>query len=145
MKMPIRVLKGLLCMALCFTTATTFAKSSIECPSQNFKVFIKAFSNNVQIQKRFTAFPISVSAIDPTTVDYSFKTKYITRVDAQFPLFPLYKNRLAQNIQVRKVTGSGLKRPVETQIPDSDSHAVDFTFVKQKHCWYLKAINNASL
>ena len=97
MKMPIRVLKGLLCMALCFTTATTFAKSSIECPSQNFKVFIKAFSNNVQIQKRFTAFPISVSAIDPTTADYSFKAQYIKRVDAQFPLFPLYKNRLAQN------------------------------------------------
>jgi hypothetical protein len=53
------------------------------CPAQNFNAFIKAFANDIGIQKAFTHTPLKNTYRDDRIDGAPFKTEFINAVDAQ--------------------------------------------------------------
>src|SRR6202008_3184163 len=59
----------------------------VACPSQNFKVFLEAFSENAKLQRVFIKFPVQIRYVGFNDVenDYEFQTRMIESYDELMP------------------------------------------------------------
>ena len=113
------------------------------CPSQNFNQFLKAFENNVSIQKRFTKNPLqwrnyADSYETPTIVLKSVK-------NITWPIMPNATEQKSQALSVKtKTLNSGGKKVFIGSV-NGDDYIMNYYFYRQSGCWQLKRVDDLSL
>ena len=113
------------------------------CPSQNFNQFLKAFENNVSIQKRFTKNPLQWRSYTdsyevPTTVFKSVK-------NITWPIMLNATEQKSQSLSVKtKTLNSGGKKVFVGSV-DGDDYIMNYYFYRQSGCWQLKRVDDLSL
>ena len=116
------------------------------CPSRHFPEFIKAFSENTEIQAAFTKYPLQQQSLD-TNAEPEPKpvVRKLPRNQISFPVLPKEIERKKQSLEVRvdSVTGSNAK--VTLVKPDTD-YQVTYEFeLYTNSCWYLLSVDDQSL
>jgi hypothetical protein len=119
------------------TTAT-------QCPSADFRVFLSAFTESIQIQKLFTHFPLEKLQVD-VDADPEPKpvTKSLDRSHVSFPVIPNSAERTKNNLGIRIDNIDSSEAKVALRKEDTD-YQVTYFFVKNS-CWKLTRIEDWSL
>jgi hypothetical protein len=119
-------------------------KNRIACPSGTFSHFLKEFSENLAVQRKFIRYPLEQQRLDldaepePKPIIRMLKPNQIT-----FPVIPNKGDRDKQLLQLNIYKKStNLVKLTITQ-PDTD-YQVSYFFL-QKSCWYLVRIEDWSL
>lgn len=110
--------------------------SGIQCPSQDFGVFLKTFANNVEVQKSFTRYPYK-AVVDDALMDSGPKTSELLREQVEFPVM-LGDAQLAEHgasMESQKKTPDWYQ--VSTHSEGSGAYSMIFNFHRHEGCWYL--------
>ncbi len=116
----------------------------ISCPAADFSVFMRAFSNDVDVQKAFTKSPLKNQRLDiDAEPEPRIVIQNLGRHQIQFPVLPLREERGNQllEISVDGVTADSAK--VTLFKPDTDYQI--YYFFEKSACWKLVRIENWSL
>lgn len=120
-------------------------KSQTTCPSQDFPEFIKVFSENREVQKAFTKYPLRNQWIDsydkpePRTI-----IQNLERHQIQFPVFPFREERVKQSLEFRvgSVTAS---HATVILVKPGTTYQVMYEFgFDSGTCWYLLSVDDRS-
>ena len=116
------------------------------CPSHDFSDFIKAFSENTEVQVAFTKYPLQQQSVD-TNAEPEPKpvVRKLPRNQISFPVLPKEIERKKQSLEVRvdSVTGSNAK---VTLVKPNTDYQVTYEFeLYTNSCWYLLSVDDQSL
>jgi hypothetical protein len=122
------------------------------CPSQNFPTFLKAYQNNLDIQKAFTVIPLKFNNFYP---DFGEKpnVSYLTAADlynlepseAQFPVFNNAQALKAQGVKMSMKKQASRRYRVQTGgMVGTGANTYDFDFKKLNGCWRLVEVTDYS-
>ena len=118
--------------------------SQIACPSRDFPEFIKAFSENTEVQRAFTKYPLQEQRMD-TDAEPEPKPvlRKLRRDQVSFPVMPNEAERKKQAlvliIEEKKPTHVKL-----TLVKDDTDYQINY-FFSLNSCWRLERIENESL
>ncbi|ALR07574.1 hypothetical protein XFHB_12770 [Xylella fastidiosa] len=115
------------------------AKPTVSCPGENFKAFSKKFSNDVNIQRAFTKYPLRIKELDLSAAPEVKKVvKHLRSDQVHFPVFPLQEERQRKSIEMND-------DPNLTMMlyQSGKDDVMVYAFVKDD-CWYLSSIDNRS-
>jgi hypothetical protein len=114
------------------------------CPSQNFAAFLKAYQNNVDIQKTFTASPLTSKSFYP---DYGEKptVALLTAAEISFPVLMTQQEMKSQavTISIEKKTARWY-RAVTRSTGGTGAAAFEYEFKKTNGCWRLVEMTDSS-
>ncbi|MDC6407757.1 hypothetical protein LOD50_02395 [Xylella fastidiosa subsp. multiplex] len=111
------------------------AKPTVSCPGEDFTTFFKKFSNDVNIQRAFTKYPLRIKELDLSAAPEVKKVvKHLRSDQVHFPVFPLKAERERKSIEMHD-------EKILYQ-PGKD-YLMAYEFVKDD-CWYLSSIDNRS-
>lgn len=137
-------------------------KVDITCPSMNFHQFIKAFSDDESIQRKFTKLPLK-------NIKFNFQNrsniKKVTLLskenDIPFPIIPLKMERKKKGLQIETFSTdtSSVNDGLLLYLPQpdydanhqemvaikSDKWQIFYNFEKTETCWYLVSIDDKTL
>ena len=114
------------------------------CPSHNFDGFLKAFMDDVELQKAFTAEPLESQAVDAAAEpEPALVTKLQTATELEFPLIPSEKQQAGEGLKMRQSVLENGDIKVTLAKEDTD-YQMSFYFEKDE-CWKLIRIRNDSL
>ncbi|AXI84422.1 hypothetical protein FUT69_04090 [Xylella taiwanensis] len=120
------------------------AVPNVPCPGKDFVSFLEKFSNDENIQRAFTTYPLIQDEYD-TTAEPEPKEfrRILQREQIQFPVMPLSQERskVPLNIEVLKLTSN--KAHIRLFKEDTD-YQISY-FFRKKGCWKLVKIHNQSL
>jgi hypothetical protein len=116
----------------------------VSCPSTDFTQFLRAFSNNVAVQKTFTANPFRMVRVDPTAQPEPGKTVTEMRwQEVQFPVLPLDQERSLLGLEIRIDSATGSNATITLSKPDTD-YQVNY-FFRREGCWILTSMEDWTL
>lgn len=118
--------------------------SEISCPAADFSTFADKFSNDENIQRAFTNYPLVKQQLDPDAEPEPKRiVRKLRRDQVRFPIIPLREERAKRSLQIRidSVTVSNGK--VTLIKPDTD-YQVSY-FFKKRGCWRLERVEDWSL
>ena len=112
------------------------------CPSQNFQTFIRAFSSDENVQKSFTANPLTLIYLEAAGLDYQIKKELINpSAEGKGYFLPVYESKQwSPEIKINKKSRS--RYHVTTTVDNTILH---YDFKKQKRCWYLTRYKNMGI
>ena len=125
-------------------------QSSIECPSQDFSIFLERFSEDVEIQRKFTIYPlrrlVRVDELSPN--EHSEGTKeiieYLEEDKVKFPLIYNEKQLVNMGLKLDKEIRGDMSVVIERSVGEKYlGWYVEYSFVK-KSCWNLAEISDQS-
>jgi hypothetical protein len=132
----------ILSLFLCCGDLASAQASSVRCPANTFSEFLRVFSESVDVQRRYTKWPLTFSFVnwkEDTGLPflnhmqvYSIKELPIFR--GKF-LFPNESARLGDEL-VQTILSEGISPKVVVGVPDSDVTFV-YTFSQIRECWML--------
>lgn len=116
------------------------AKPTVSCPGEDFTTFFKKFSNDVNIQRAFTKYPLRIKELDLSAAPEVKKVvKHLRGDQVHFPVFPLKAERESKSIEIM----DDLNSEKVLYQPGKD-YLMAYKFVNDS-CWYLSSIENQSL
>lgn len=116
----------------------------IPCPSSDFSIFIRTFSNDVNVQKTFTKYPLKKQFLDPDAEPEPKKViRNLKRHQIQFPIIPLHEERVKQSLEIHIASVTANTATVTLVKPDTD-YQVSYYF-RKSGCWGLVRIEDWSL
>ncbi len=123
--------------------AISHAKAN-SCPSQNFPIFLKAYQNNVDIQKKFTHYPLKSNSYYP---DFAEKPT-TSLLKAAWIHFPILMNQQdmkdqAVELSIEKQT-AGWYQVVTRNTGGTGADAFEYDFKKLSGCWQLVEVTDSS-
>jgi hypothetical protein len=130
----------LVCLGL---SNVAVAKAPV-CPSQNFNVFIKRFAQNTEIQKQFTKTPLRWVEYYDEQYNPKPKVSYLALDALSFPILLNEQEQKDNGITVTAKRKSKRQYVVSTETLHSGAYTYELTFRKNKRCWYLTQVINAS-
>jgi hypothetical protein len=106
------------------------------CPSQNFPKFLKAYQNDISIQKKFTISPLKTNVYYP---DFGEKpnVSYLKTTAIEFPVLMNQKDRAEQGVSLQIKKQSSRWYKVFTRSQGSGAYSFDFDFKYSNACWRL--------
>lgn len=117
--------------------STQASKAGVQCPSQDFDVFLKAFANSIEVQKSFTHYPYTTVVDDAADMDSGPETSELLREQVEFPVM----------LGDAQLTEHGASMESEKKAPDwyqvsthsdgSGAYSMIFNFHRREGCWYL--------
>jgi hypothetical protein len=115
-------------------------QAAAACPSPDFSVFLRAFANDVRIQKAFVADPLQHDFID-ANADPEPKpvTEMLAARDLQFPLI-VEKDGLKAQAPVVNGDQASVKL-----LKEDTSYQITYHFQQTGGCWRLVRIQNDSI
>lgn len=114
------------------------------CPSQQFPAFFAAFSDNVALQKAFTAFPLAHVMLDHAVQPEPRKvSKQLPQAKLSFPLMPPKAVRTKQGLAFR-VDQETDKNAKVTLFKEDTGYQVAYFFRKDA-CWKLERREDLSM
>jgi len=114
------------------------------CPSLNFDSFLKAFVDDVELQKAFTAEPLESQTIDAMAEpEPALVTKVKTATELEFPLIPSGQKQAGEGLKMRQSLLENGDIKVTLAKEDTD-YQMSFYF-KKNGCWKLIRMRNDSL
>jgi hypothetical protein len=114
------------------------------CPSSSFDGFLKAFREDVQVQKAFSAEPLESQTVDATAEpEPALVTKMLTAAELQFPVIPSEQQQTQEGLTMRQSVLENGDTKVTLAREDTD-YQLSFYFRKGE-CWQLFRIRNESL
>ena len=130
-------------------------KIGVACPSQQFKVFLEAFSENPGLQKAFIKFPLQYRYLDFNEKDdHEFMTRIIGSYSELMEdiksagRFLNRKERKAEKLVMRILQSQNVRMKgnpgdmiVDVGVPDSDVGEL-FYFQRTDRCWQLYIIED---
>ncbi len=145
--------KFLIILAAVAALSPVIAEAKVNsCPSQNFATFLKAYRNNVDIQRAFTVIPLKFNSFYP---NYGEKpdVSHLKAADlhfaepseAQFPIFINAQELEMQGVKLSMKKQSSRWYRVQTgSMGGTGANAYDFDFKKLNGCWLLVEITDFS-
>jgi hypothetical protein len=113
------------------------------CPSQDFDVFLKAFADDVQVQKAYTQRPLQSETIDANADPEPKSVTTMLDGDAlQFPLMPSAAKQQADGLVLSQTELNGDKEVMLAK-PDTDYQLS--LFFRKGECWTLYRMRDDSL
>lgn len=123
--------------------ATTPAKAAIACPSQDFDAFLKAFADDVEVQKAHTQRPLQSDSVDPNADPEPKQVTAMLDGDAlQFPVMPSTQTQHNDGLILSQTELNGDKQVMLAK-PDTD-YQLSF-FFRKGECWSLYRKRDDSL
>ena len=117
---------------------------ALACPSPNFDGFLKAFMENVEVQKAFSTEPLESQTVDATAEpEPALVTKTLAAAELKFPLIPSEQQQAKEGLTLRQSVLENGDIKVTLAKEDTD-YQVSFYF-KKEVCWELIRIRNDSL
>lgn len=118
--------------------------SQASCPAVEFSVFVRAFSNDISIQKAFTRYPLKKQRLDPDAEPEPKKIiQDLGRHQIQFPILPLHEERVKRSLEIRIDSVTATNAKITLVKPDTD-YQVSY-FFRKNSCWRLMRIEDWSL
>jgi hypothetical protein len=118
---------------------------SIKCPSQDFSLFLRVYTENIAVQKVFTKNPVEKLQLD---LDAEPEPKPIVSIlrhkKIAFPLIPNNIDRQKNNLVFSIEKNKEKKIKLLLTKPDTDYQVVYF-FDNNDTCWVLDRIEDWSL
>lgn len=125
-------------------TATSQASSvSVHCPADKFKSFFDAFSENIQLQKQVTQFPLEKLIVIDADPEPRPVVKRLKKNQITFPVIPNLLERKNKGLSVRLET-SGSNQAKAILFKEDTDYQVIFFFTRNG-CWKLNKIEDWSL
>ena len=132
---------------------TTVSKPTVtqdaSCPYRDFAAFISAFSEQPNLQRRFTIFPLKYQDYDD---DFNLKASVISSFEAVPTFNPEFGRTIFANAKQRKSQKLEIEierekqnefRDVVLVVPDTGVN-VHYLFKKTEKCWFLYEIRDTS-
>lgn len=115
------------------------------CPAQTVGMFLEIFSNDLDIQKKFTYFPIKYRYVDTealaiTTIRFSTFPRFPYKWKSG-GIFPNHADRSGQGLNSYEVISKG-NRIIVKITNDINLSGVDYYFIKSGTCWKLYLIHD---
>lgn len=118
--------------------------SEATCPASDFKAFIQEFSDDQNIQKKFTKYPLEkIESTNQTTEEPTIVSLKLNRNQIHFPITPSNQDRDKQNLEMRIDNISTSMASITLVKPDTD-YQIRYQFWKGS-CWMLERIEDDSL
>ncbi len=117
--------------------ATSFAK----CPSNDFDVFLKKFTENIEVQRAFTGFPLEKLSIVDAHGEPKLLTEFLKREQIFFPLVPDTKKRELKNIDIWVDHLTDFSAEITLRNRSENYKSVSLFFTKDV-CWKLTKIED---
>ena len=125
-------------------SVVNFVNSQVSCPATDFSVFIRAFANDVNIQKTFTKYPLKYQRVDlDSEPDPKAITQELNRNQIQFPILALHEERVNHSLEIQIDNINTNNAEITLFKPDTD-YQITYHFIKN-FCWYLVFVDNQSL
>ncbi|AXI84420.1 hypothetical protein FUT69_04105 [Xylella taiwanensis] len=122
----------------------TSATPSVPCPGKDFASFLEKFSNDENIQRAFTKYPLTEYQVDVTAEPEPKQFKRILqRWQIQFPVMPLRQERSKVPLNIEVLTLTSNKAHIRLVKQDTD-YQISY-FFRKKGRWKLVKIDNESL
>jgi hypothetical protein len=119
-------------------------KKKIACPSLDFSGFIKVFSEDVDVQIRFTEYPLKYQRLDLDAVpEPKLILKNIKREQVLFPVIP-NKSEIKRKSFVLKIEMKKTNHVQVTISKQDTDYKINYIFYR-KSCWRLQKIEDWSL
>lgn len=116
------------------------------CPARDFSDFIKLFSENTAVQRKFTRFPLEkleVNAIaDPEPEPF---TRTLERGQINFPVIPNRAEREKYGLEMFPLRYGPDRVTLHVEMPETDVVVVSYYFAFDSGCWNLVRIEDWSL
>jgi hypothetical protein len=123
--------------------AISYAKTN-GCPSQNFAIFVKAYQNNVDVQKKFTHYPLKAHSYYP---DFGEKptTSLLKAAWIHFPILMNQQDMKDQGVElsIKKQTARWY-RVVTRSTGGTGAGAFEYDFKQLNGCWQLVELTDSS-
>lgn len=117
--------------------------AAIACPSQDFSVFLKAFTDDVEVQKAHTQRPLQSDSIDPNADPEPKQVTAMLDGDAlRFPVMPNTQTQKNDGLVLSQTELNGDKQVMLAK-PDTD-YQLSF-FFRKGECWTLYRKRDDSL
>lgn len=114
------------------------------CPSKDFELFLKTFSESSKVQEAFTEAPLQIVTIDSASEPEPEEVlKVINREELSFPLMPNLAVQANDGLKSRRSSADENNFEVILFKPDTD-YQMSF-FFKRLNCWKLYRIKDHSL
>ena len=119
-------------------------KNRPACPSQDFPEFLKVFSENVDIQKAFTKYPLKKQQLDlDADPEPEPVLRNLQRGQISFPVIPGESERKLKSLTLRIEKVEPKKAKLSLVKADTDWHVL--YFFSKNACWNLERIEDWSL
>lgn len=119
------------------------AQAGIACPSQDFDAFLKAFADDVDVQKAYTQRPLRSDSIDPDASPEPKPVSVMLDGDGlQFPIMPSSQQQKQDGLSLSLSELNGDKEVMLAK-PDTD-YQLSF-FFRKGECWTLYRKRDDSL
>jgi hypothetical protein len=118
----------------------------VACPARDFSEFIKAFSENTEVQMAFTKYPLKEQSLG---IDAEPEPKPVVRKlrrdQVSFPVIHNEAERKKQLLELRVDSVIGSNAEV-TLFKDNTGYLVTYEFeFDREGCWYLLSVNDQSM
>jgi hypothetical protein len=123
-------------------------RNKIACPSLEFSEFIKVFSENLDVQIRFTKYPLKYRQIVDATADPfpKFSINFLNKNKLKFPIFLNKKNLIKYGLKINN-TRINDDNYISTEVSRGEKslgNYVEYKFKRTKNCWKLIEIIDQS-
>lgn len=118
-------------------TSSQSEQAGIQCPSRDFDPFLKAFANNVKIQKAFTHYPYKATIDDAIHMDAGVEISELTQDQVKFPVMLGDAQLVEHGAVMESARKSENWFQVSTHSEGSGAYSMTFNFHFQNSCWYL--------
>jgi len=114
------------------------------CPSRHFPEFIKAFSENTEIQAAFTKYPLQQQRLDANAEPEPRPVvRKLRRDQVSFPVFPNEAERKKQSL-VWRIDEKKSNLVKLTLVKSDTDYQINY-FFSRNSCWRLERIEDWSL
>jgi hypothetical protein len=113
-------------------------KNKMTCPSLDFSKFIKVFSENLDVQIRFTKYPLKYRQIVDATADPfpKFSINFLKKNKLKFPIFLNEKNLIKYGLKINN-TRINDDNYISTEVSRGEKslgNYVEYKFKRTKNC-----------
>ena len=125
-------------------TATAADTTAAQCPHADFNAFLTYFSNDIALQEKFVADPLTVESVDaeaqpePRPV-----TKQVPLAEVEWPVMPDTATLPRQGREMQVTPQADGSVQVRINKPDTSDQQT-YTFA-QKPCWQLQKVVDESI
>jgi hypothetical protein len=114
------------------------------CPSQNFPTFLKAYQNNVDVQKKFTHYPLKSNSYYP---DFAEKptTSFLKKSWIHFPTLMNEQAMKDQSVELSiEKKAARWYQVITRNTGGTGADAFEYDFKKSNGCWQLVEVTDSS-
>lgn len=119
------------------------SRTSNACPSQNFDIFLKLFSEDKEIQMEFTKYPLMRLELDLNAEPEPKQIlRKLSREDIEFPIMPDEASRTKKSLIIR--VDEHISRRAKVALTRIDTDYLIVYIFNRKSCWKLERVEDWS-